>query len=276
MVTIDWKKLRTEWEASDISLKGLAEKYGIKATTVRSRKNREKWQRNATQSVATKRPVAEEVKRVMENPDLTDKQKLFCLYYSRSFNATRSYQKAYDVSYVSACASGPRLMGNKKIKAEIARLKEQRYSRALLSPEDVFQKFMDIAFADVTDYVEFGQEEVQVIGRLGGIEKTDEKTGEKVPVTETVNVVKFKESADVDGTIIGEVKQGRGGASIRLADRMRALSWLADHMHFATEEQRARVDKIKTETEFTKEKTKLIKGEERDLTLLKELLRVDE
>lgn len=276
MVTIDWKKLRTEWEASDISLKALAEKYGIKATTVRSRKNREKWQRNATQSVATKRPVAEEVKRVMENPDLTDKQKLFCLYYSRSFNATRSYQKAYDVSYVSACASGPRLMGNKKIKAEIARLKEQRYSRALLSPEDIFQKFMDIAFADVTDYVEFGQEEVQVIGRLGGIEKTDKETGEKVPVTETVNVVKFKESTDVDGTIIGEVKQGRDGASIKLADRMRALSWLADHMHFATEEQKARVEKIKTETEFTKEKTKIIKGEERDLTLLKELLRVDE
>ena len=276
MVTIDWKKLRTEWEASDISLKGLAEKYGIKAATVRSRKNREKWQRNATQSVATKRPVAEEVKRVMENPDLTDKQKLFCLYYSRSFNATRSYQKAYDVSYVSACASGPRLMGNKKIKAEIARLKEQRYSRALLSPEDIFQKFMDIAFADVTDYVEFGQEEVQVIGRLGGIEKTDEETGEKVPVTETVNVVKFRESTDVDGTLIGEVKQGRDGASIKLADRMRALSWLADHMHFATEEQKARVEKIKTETEFTKEKTKLIKGEERDLTLLKELLRVDE
>ena len=52
----------------------------------------------------------------------------------------------------------------------------------------------------------------------------------------------------VDGTIITEVKQGRDGASIKLADRMKALEWLADHMDLATPEQRARIDHIQAQT----------------------------
>ena len=52
----------------------------------------------------------------------------------------------------------------------------------------------------------------------------------------------------VDGTIITEVKQGKDGASIKLADRMKALEWIADHMELATPEQRARIDHIKAQT----------------------------
>ena len=59
----------------------------------------------------------------------------------------------------------------------------------------------------------------------------------------------FRESDEVDGTLISEVKQGRDGASIKLADRMKALDWLADHMDFATPEQKAKVRKLQAETE---------------------------
>ena len=52
----------------------------------------------------------------------------------------------------------------------------------------------------------------------------------------------------VDGTILSEVKQGRNGASIKLADRMKALDWLSKHMNLATEEQRAKIDLIKAQT----------------------------
>ena len=45
------------------------------------------------------------------------------------------------------------------------------------------------------------------------------------------------------------MKQGRDGASIKLADRMKALDWLADHMDFATPEQKAKVRKLQAETE---------------------------
>ena len=76
----------------------------------------------------------------------------------------------------------------------------------------------------------------------------DPATGKKVPLMKTVNSVRFRESDVVDGTIITEVKQGRDGASIKLADRMKALEWLADHMDLATPEQRARIDHIQAQT----------------------------
>jgi len=51
----NWEQIREEWETSDITFKELAEKHGVKDSTVRSRKNREKWQRNATSKNATQR-----------------------------------------------------------------------------------------------------------------------------------------------------------------------------------------------------------------------------
>ncbi|MFT8837558.1 hypothetical protein [Liquorilactobacillus satsumensis] len=47
---INWKKVRKEYEESDITARALAEKYGIKPSTLRSRKNREGWKCDATQN----------------------------------------------------------------------------------------------------------------------------------------------------------------------------------------------------------------------------------
>ena len=51
----DWEVIRKEWETTDISLKELANKNEVSESTVRSRKNREKWQRNETKKNATQR-----------------------------------------------------------------------------------------------------------------------------------------------------------------------------------------------------------------------------
>ena len=193
-------------------------------------------------------PKDKAIKSVIENKSLTDKQRLFCLHYSRSFNATRSYQKAYGCSYATALTNGPELLGNTRVRDEITKLKEQRYTQALLRPEDIFQKYMDIAFSDLTDYLDWGQEEVPVTAVFGPVVLTDPETGEKTPLMKTVNVVRFKGSDEVDGSILSEVKQGKDGASIKLADRMKALEWLADHLDLATEEQKARIAQIKANT----------------------------
>ena len=71
----------------------------------------------------------------------------------------------------------------------------------------------------------------------------------KKTLTKEINSVRFRESNEVDGTLITEVKQGKDGASIKLADRMRALDWLADHMDLATAEQRARVAQLRAQTD---------------------------
>lgn len=51
----NWEEIRKEWETTEITFKELAEKHGVKDSTIRSRKNREKWQRNATNKNATQR-----------------------------------------------------------------------------------------------------------------------------------------------------------------------------------------------------------------------------
>lgn len=45
----------------------------------------------------------------------------------------------------------------------------------------------------------------------------------------------------MDGTIISEVSKGKDGIKVKLADRMKALQWLSDHMDLATEKQRAEI-----------------------------------
>lgn len=211
----------------------------------RSDKNSERSERKNTQK---RKVIADEVKQIMENPELTEKQRLFCIYYIQSFNATKAYQKAYGCRYDVANAEGYKLLVNPCIKEEIMRLKQNRLNREFLSEDDIFQKYMDIAFADITDFVEFGRETVPVMGAFGPVQVKDEETGEKEILMQEVNVVRFKESKGVDGTLIAEVKHGKSGASIKLADRMKALQWLADHMNLATEEQRVRIEAMKAKT----------------------------
>ena len=252
-------------QAKAMYLKGMklveiASQLNVSEGTVRSWKSRYKWdcnvankkrnvaKRKKEENSKNKKAIAEAVDQVIDNPDLTDKQRLFCLHYVRCFNATKAYQKAYGCGYDVANSEGYKLLVNPCIKEELQRLKQNRLNREMLDVSDIFQKYMDIAFSDITDYVTFGQEEVPVMAMYGPVEIKDEETGKKVPLTKRINVVKFKESSEVDGTLITEVKQGRDGASIKLADRMKALDWLAEHMDMATEEQRAKIDQMKANT----------------------------
>lgn len=224
--------------------KDIATKYGVSMNTVKSWKKRYAWSRNkktkciqkgCTQNkkgAHKKEAVAEDVSQVVINDELTDQQQLFCLYQSRMFNYTKAYMKAYPgCTYASAAVLGSRLMKNPVIRKEIEQLKQNHMNRELLKQEDIFQKYMDIAFADMNDFMSFGQEEIE----------TD--YGPRM-----VNSVRLKESDQVDGTLITEVKQGRDGVSVKLADRMKAIDWLADHMDIATAEQKAKIEQIRAKT----------------------------
>lgn len=220
--------------------------------TVRSWKNRYKWdgESNATlrkkecnvakpirtQKTAKNSKLEPEVEQILQNGELTDKQRLFCVYYVRCFNATKAYQKAYDTDYKTAAANAYRLMENDGVKREIDRLKKERLNREFLSEADIFQKYVDIAFADLTDYLEFGTEEVPVIGQFGPVKVKDEKTGKEKVLMQRENRVYLKDSAMVDGSLVTELTTGRNGTNIRLADRMKALQWLSDHVSREVEE----------------------------------------
>lgn len=250
-------------QAKEMYLQGqklveIASQLNLPEGTVRRWKCTHKWEnersdkkseRSEKKKVKKKKAAESEVEQVIENSDLTDKQRLFCICYIRSFNATKAYQKAYEVDYLTAAANGPRMLGNARVKKEILRLKKERLNREFLSESDIFQKYMDIAFADITDYLKFGTEEVPVMAIYGPVKIKDPETGEEKQLTKTVNTVHFKESSGVDGTILAEVRQGKDGASIKLSDRMKALQWLSDHMDMGTEEQKAKIAQIKAQTD---------------------------
>lgn len=250
-------------QAKEMYLQGqklveIASQLNLPEGTVRRWKCTHKWEnersdkkseRSEKKKVKKKKAAESEVERVIENSDLTDKQRLFCICYIRSFNATKAYQKAYEVDYLTAAANGSRMLGNARVKKEILRLKKERLNREFFSESDIFQKYMDIAFADITDYLKFGTEEVPVMAIYGPVKIKDPETGEEKQLTKTVNTVHFKESSGVDGTILAEVRQGKDGASIKLSDRMKALQWLSDHMDMGTEEQKAKIAQMKAQTE---------------------------
>ena len=232
----------------NITNRQIAEQLGENEKTIAVWKQRDKWagEKNVVQqkkkSCTTKQnnkkrttkkqteiDIEPLVESVIENNELNDKQRLFCLYYIKSFNATKAYQKAYGCSYETAASISYRLLANDGIRAEIERLKQGRMNRAMLTVDDIFQKYMDIAFADITDYVDIDQ-----IDRL--------ETGDT-----PINIVRVKNSAEIDGTLITEIREFNGNVSIKLADRMKARDWLAEHMNLATAEQQAKIDRARAE-----------------------------
>jgi phage terminase small subunit len=238
-VVVNWDKIRNEYETSADTLATLGKKYNLKLGTLKSRKSREGWSRDPTKKDATKtKKVATPYKsdaiikatspdveldldNFLEDTELTEKQRMFCLFYIKSFNAT---QAAVNAGYSSATAhvQGPRLLGNVRVRAEIKRLKKTMTSELYIEAMDVLNKYIKIAFSDITDFLTFGQKWVPVIGMMGPVLDEDGKQ-----VMEEVNYVDFKDSGFVDGTIISEVKQGRDGVSIKLEDRMKALDKLS-------------------------------------------------
>lgn len=210
--------------------KDIAEKYDVSLNTVKSWKQRYGWQKskkrvhtknqkgctqNNDKNNAKQQALEEEEIELTENSALNSRQLLFCQFYIQCFNATKAYQKAYECSYGIAASAGSRLLRNVKVQEEIKKLNQNKINRAMLSEDDIFQKYMDIAFADITDFVEFDS-----------------------------NGIRFKESALVDGTLISEVKEGKAGRSIKLADRMQALRWLNEHMVTEDKAKRGQIEAI--------------------------------
>lgn len=239
------------WKQSngEKKLKDIASELDVSDTQVRKWKSQDKWNDKAKGNVTNSKRNVTKKERVPEpiiqNDDLNDKQQMFCLYYTKYFNATKAYQKAYECDYETAMASGSRLLRNVKIKAEIDRIKQERFQGVALDGMAVLQKYIDIAFADITDFTSFGKKEIEVVNDLG--------------VTETVevNYVDFKDHEHVDGTIISEVKKGKDGVSIKLADKMKALDFLSSYTDLLSENDKKRLEEEKLKAEIAK-----VKGED--------------
>lgn len=218
-----------------VKLVEIASQLNVPAGTVRRWKSIYKWdgersdnnnERSEKKTKSKEKAFVKKAAKILEEAELTEKQRLFCLYYIKNFNATLAAIKAgYEPKWASEI--GYQQLQKTTVKKEIQRLKDMKKESIMLNEDDIIERYMNIAFADMTDFVSFGREEVPVIGPFGPVVIEDEKTGKKTVLTQIINEVKFKESNQVDGGLICEVSQGKNGIKIKLEDRQKALDWLA-------------------------------------------------
>lgn len=137
-------------------------------------------------------------------------------------------------------------------------MKAELANGIMLDARQVLQKYIDIAFADITDFVDFGMREVEepMLDGMGGVILDDE--GNPRMQTYKVNTVHFHDATEVDGTIITEVKKGKDGISVKLADKMAALAMLSKYTDLLNDEQlkRLREEKLKVDIAKVRSETK--------------------
>lgn len=230
-------------------LKDIAKAVGKQDTQIRRWKSLDHWdeelkgnvtipkdnvtkQNNGIEKPPKTELLPEEIE-TLNNEELTERQRLFCLYYVRWFNATKAYRKVYDCDYTTAMTNGSMLLRNTKIQEHIQAIKDAKIKQAMYTAEDFFQKMMDIAYSDATDFLSFGR-------------RKDKKTGLEY------NYVDFLESSEVDGTLIQEVKQGKDGCSIKLVSKEFALKWLDKHYSEDTDLHKAQIEQLRAQTEKLK------------------------
>lgn len=233
-----------------MKLVDIAAELDVPPGTVRRWKSTHGWdsERSGSRSErsdkekAEKKPVVDDgTKETLQNNDLTPEQQMFCIYYSRTFNATQSYLNAFRCNYDTANAEGYKLLVKPCVRAEIERLKEIKRQQIVAGADDIVELQMRIAFADMGNYLSFGQKEI-----------TDPDTGE----TLMVSTVDLKESGNTDTQLIHEVKRGKDGVSVKLADKQKAIDWLTKYFLMHPE------SKYKAEYERKRAEVKDNAGEE--------------
>lgn len=246
-------------------LKDIAKAVGKQDTQIRRWKSLDHWdeelkgnvtipkdnvtkQNNGIEKPPKTELLPEEIE-TLNNEELTEKQRLFCLYYVRWFNATKAYRKVYDCDYTTAMTNGSMLLRNTKIQEHIQAIKDAKIKQAMYTAEDFFQKMMDIAYSDATDFLSFGR-------------RINEETGLEY------NYVDFLDSSEVDGTLIQEVKQGKDGCSIKLVSKEFALKWLDKHYSEATDLQKAQLEQLRAQTD----KLTIAKGDDEQLSKVDKIL----
>ena len=286
-------ELAEEDYINGMKYKDIADKYNVSINTVKSWKTRYKWCKDNKKGVHTKNkkvekvctqnkksaeskkqnkeikeePIADEVKEVMKNEELNDKQRLFCVIYSRCLNATKAYQKVYHCTYETAMVNGNKLLRNTKVKEQLDKLIAQDLNKEFLQ-RTLIQKYKDIALADIGDYLEFGVKQVpQWTQNEDGVDipVVDPNTGEQL--IKEYSYVKLKDSVGLDTSLISEVSEGKDGIKFKLADKMKAMDMLSKLSNLLSDEEKTQLDieykklqalKLKADIDKTKAETNRI------------------
>lgn len=215
----------------------IADKYGVSINTVKSWKKRHGWQRESKRGAPQKeKRVHPEVENkkvhnvpaiiMEENNELTEKQKLFCQFFVNNRNATQAAIRA-GYSKDTAKEIGYENLTKPHIRAEVDRLKKLVQQALMLDPNDIVERYMRMAFADMTDVAEWGTEEIPDIDKAGNMQI--DHNGNVKMVKRTYFTLKNHDQ--IDGGLISEIKMGSQGLSVKLESRQKAFEWLDNYFN---------------------------------------------
>lgn len=178
----NWDEIKQKYLNRDKNMtkKEFAEKEGINYSVFCKKSYRENWDGTAG------------------SDQLTEKQKLFCYYYIKYYNASKAYRLAYpDCSTPgSASQNALSLMKQPKIKNYIKKVQKEIQENLLFDAQSIIRKYIDIAFADIFDIIEVKNNKIFI-------------------------------KDDADGTIVQSIQPTRKGFKVELVDKMEALKELS-------------------------------------------------
>lgn len=235
----------------------IAEESGLTLEEVIYYKEKDKWEQRLKKSIengTVKNNIKSKIKDIRYKPDtasekkalrrildtsqLPDQQKLFVLYYLESYKIKWSAIQA-GYSKKTAHVRGAHLMNDKKVSRCISRIKKLMHVKLYVKASDIIDEYVKIAFNDITEFVSF--------------------EGGKVTL---------KPSDEIDGKMITEVRQGRDGITLKMADKMKALERL-EKLFEIIPDRRLQLDQDKFE--LTKELSDLAKSGATNVTIINDI-----
>ncbi|MGH1832630.1 terminase small subunit [Enterococcus gilvus] len=214
--------------------KDIAEKYGVSINTVKAWKSR-KWNKQEQASDPPPKKGAHKKEKgrtqnklqpVIDNDDLTEQQKMFCLFYLQHFNATKAYQQAYQCDYNTANANGSRLLVKASVKEELRHLKAELQQEQYFTVQDIIADYAKQWKADINDVITSDRKRTKAVDGKGQLVK--DENGEQVYLY--YNTITVKNSDEFDGQLVKEISQGRDGVSVKLYDKHKAMNELMKYL----------------------------------------------
>lgn len=161
---------------------------------------------------------------------LNEKEEVFVSEYLKSRNILQSYMRAFGVDKDTARKESRKFFRQKHIQDSIFEYKAQLEGDYNIDVKEYIEFLLKGAFADVGDYVKFGQEEVPQYNSDGTV-MIDLDSGE--PITRKVNRVYLANSGDVDTSLITDISNGKDGVKIKLVDKMMCWNRLQEFFGWA-------------------------------------------
>lgn len=195
----------------EISVKVLSRVAKVPQSYVRKWIKEENWDQYVKEDPEDKIKLSEKTKQFIESAaekyGLSEQEETFCYHFYKSKNATQAALKAgYGSHYAYNAAY--HILNKPRIKEFLRAIQAGACEEIFVDTLDIIRMWAKIAFADMNDYV---------VVSGGG--------------------VMLKGSNQTDGQVITEVKEGKDGITIKMADKMKALDRLSSYLRILPEDQ---------------------------------------